>query len=559
MGKLGKLSIVIGTVDKFSKTFSKAKAGLAGIGKAAKTSMKALGGISLAFGTVATAITLALKGSFQFIDALGKTANRTGVSVNFLQAFQIAAEESGSSTEGASKALEKFSRNIGEAGRGLKTQADIFRDLGVELRDQQGNLRGTEEVLLDVADGIQALGSNAEKNSALANLFGREGIKLFNVINSGSEGVRQLTERLNELGISLSEQSVRGVEAFNDSFNILTTQLNNLKDNVFVAFTPVLQSFTNQISETFKSFIKEGGGAEAIGEKFATAIFDGLLKVIDILKITVLNFSDFATAVEKAGLRIAKPFSFLGKEFERLDKKNEDFKNKVTAAFEVATSTVENYKNMIGDTTIATNTLTGSTNAVTDAQNAQAQALLDLQNPFAVYKQTIGDLNKSLQNLGVGTLKKFEDQIVNTLKTGKAQFKDFADFVVEQLIRIAVQQFITSLFSGGSGNGGIFSNLFGGGGNKKFVGFEKGGTVSSGRPYMVGEKGAELFVPSRTGTIVPNNQLGMAGGGVPVNITYQIQSFDSKDTLQAITENAPAISGIIEQQFNRRGKRGFTV
>ena len=103
------------------------------------------------------------------------------------------------------------------------------------------------------------------------------------------------------------------------------------------------------------------------------------------------------------------------------------------------------------------------------------------------------------------------------------------------------------------------AGLFGGGGNKKFVGFEKGGTVSSGRPYMVGEKGAELFVPSRTGTIVPNNQLGMAGGGVPVNITYQIQSFDSKDTLQAITENAPAISGIIEQQFNRRGKRGFTV
>ena len=92
-----------------------------------------------------------------------------------------------------------------------------------------------------------------------------------------------------------------------------------------------------------------------------------------------------------------------------------------------------------------------------------------------------------------------------------------------------------------------------------FFGKEKGGTVSSGNPYIVGEKGAELFVPSRTGTIVPNNQLGMAGSGVPVNITYQIQSFDSKDTLQAITENAPAISGIIEQQFNRRGKRGFTV
>lgn len=557
MGKLGKLSIVIGTVDKFSKTFNKAKAGLAGIGKAAKTSMKALGGVSLAFAGIATAIAVALKGSFQFIDALGKTASRTGVSVNFLQAFQIAAEESGSSVEGANKALEKFSRNIGEAGRGLKTQADIFKDLGVELRDQQGNLRGTEEVLLDVADGIQALGSNAEKNSALANLFGREGIKLFNVINSGSEGVSQLTERLNELGISLSERSVRGVEAFNDSFNILTTQLNNLKDNVFVAFTPILQSFVNDISESFKSFIKEGGGAEKIGEKFATAIFDGLLKILDVLELTVLKFSDLATSVEKAGLRIQKPFANLNEEFSLLDIKNSKFKKGVQESFGVASSTLENYKEMIGGVIDSTNTLTGGMNANSDAAKNQGAALTDLQNPFAVYKQTIADLDKSLQNLGVGTLKKFEDQIVNTLKTGKAQFKDFADFVVEQLIRIAVQQAITAIFTGGK-DGGFFANLFGGGGSKTPM-MADGGTVSSGRPYIVGEQGAELFVPSRTGTIVPNNQLGMAGGGVPVNITYQIQSFDSRDTLQAITENAPAISGIIEQQFNRRGKRGFTA
>jgi len=558
MGKLGKLSIVIGTVDKFSKTFNKAKAGLAGIGKAAKTSLKALGGVSLAFAGIATAIAVALKGSFQFIDALGKTASRTGVSVNFLQAFQIAAEESGSSVEGANKALEKFSRNIGEAGRGLKTQADIFKDLGVELRDVSGNLRGTEEVLLDVADGIQALGSNAEKNSALANLFGREGIKLFNVINSGSEGVSQLTERLNELGISLSERSVRGVEAFNDSFNILTTQLNNLKDNVFVAFTPILQSFVNQISESFKSFIKEGGGAEKIGEKFATAIFDGLLKLLDVLELTVLKFSDLATSVEKAGLRIQKPFANLTEEFSLLDIKNAEFKKGVQESFGVASSTLENYKEMVGGVIDSTNTLTGGLNANNNALIGQGAALTDLQNPFAVYKQTIGDLDKSLQNLAVGTMKKFEDQIVNTLKTGKAQFKDFADFVVEQLIRIAVQQAITAIFTGGQSGGGFFANLFGGGGSKTPM-MADGGTVSSGRPYIVGEKGAELFVPSRTGTIVPNNQLGMAGGGVPVNITYQIQSFDSKDTLQAITENAPAISGIIEQQFNRRGKRGFTA
>jgi len=45
-----------------------------------------------------------------------------------------------------------------------------------------------------------------------------------------------------------------------------------------------------------------------------------------------------------------------------------------------------------------------------------------------------------------------------------------------------------------------------------------GGPVMSGRPYIVGEIGPELFVPNQTGTIVPNNRL---GGGPTYNITVQ--------------------------------------
>ena len=41
-------------------------------------------------------------------------------------------------------------------------------------------------------------------------------------------------------------------------------------------------------------------------------------------------------------------------------------------------------------------------------------------------------------------MKKFEDAIIDGIKTGKIQFQDFADFVVEQLIRIAIQQIINN-------------------------------------------------------------------------------------------------------------------
>jgi hypothetical protein len=39
--------------------------------------------------------------------------------------------------------------------------------------------------------------------------------------------------------------------------------------------------------------------------------------------------------------------------------------------------------------------------------------------------------------------------------------------------------------------------------------------VSSGRPYIVGEVGPELFVPSSSGNITPNNAL----GGTTINLT----------------------------------------
>ena len=43
-----------------------------------------------------------------------------------------------------------------------------------------------------------------------------------------------------------------------------------------------------------------------------------------------------------------------------------------------------------------------------------------------------------------------------------------------------------------------------------------GGAVGAGRPYMVGERGPELFVPGAQGNIVPNNAMG--GANVTVNV-----------------------------------------
>jgi phage-related minor tail protein len=75
--------------------------------------------------------------------------------------------------------------------------------------------------------------------------------------------------------------------------------------------------------------------------------------------------------------------------------------------------------------------------------------------------------------------------------------------------------------------GGFFKNLF----------RAEGGPVGAGNPYIVGERGPELFVPRNSGSIISNDRLsGASMGGGGVNITYNIAAGVSRAELAPILE-----------------------
>lgn len=82
-----------------------------------------------------------------------------------------------------------------------------------------------------------------------------------------------------------------------------------------------------------------------------------------------------------------------------------------------------------------------------------------------------------------------------------------AKYLASQLVRLIIQAF--------GGDMGWLGGVFGGG---KAL----GGPVRSGVPYVVGERGPELFVPQTGGQIVPGNRLAAAGAGMTVNFSFNI-------------------------------------
>jgi lambda family phage tail tape measure protein len=145
-----------------------------------------------------------------------------------------------------------------------------------------------------------------------------------------------------------------------------------------------------------------------------------------------------------------------------------------------------------------------------------------------------------------GAMSNAIDQFV---ESGKFSFKDFAGSVIKDLIRIQLQAQATALFNKGlnlvmgsvsmySGGGFGTGNQFG---NMDIGGFlAEGGSASAGEAYVVGERGAELFVPNRSGTVIPNNELGGFGGTTNITNNY-IDAIDTKSFEDRIYGSSRAV------------------
>jgi TP901 family phage tail tape measure protein len=78
---------------------------------------------------------------------------------------------------------------------------------------------------------------------------------------------------------------------------------------------------------------------------------------------------------------------------------------------------------------------------------------------------------------------------------------------------------------------------------------EKGGPVSSGQPYLVGEKGPELFVPRNSGGIVPNNKYGIGGTVGMMAASIAPMMLSSKIANPMIQTIMQALSFVIPQMI----------
>lgn len=177
-------------------------------------------------------------------------------------------------------------------------------------------------------------------------------------------------------------------------------------------------------------------------------------------------------------------------------------------------------------------------------QNDPIAALRDSLKKFGEDNTPFKQTQKEVEVLFNG----MNSAIDNFVETGKFKFGDFASSVIKDLIKIELKAQATTLlrtfigsFIPGAGTLGARA---------------EGGPVNANTPYLVGERGPELFMPKGNGNIVPNDALGGGGGGVSnTAITYNIQAVDASSFRSLVASDPEFMYAVTEQGRRRQPSR----
>jgi hypothetical protein len=198
---------------------------------------------------------------------------------------------------------------------------------------------------------------------------------------------------------------------------------------------------------------------------------------------------------------------------------------------------------------------------------AELDALTDPINMITTAAAGIGDaFSTSFKGVISGSMTA-KEALASFFTSVADMFLDMAAQIIAKMIQMAILNTIVGLLPGGS-SGGIGSSMFKPGSPSQMVpslpgatnysgAFKaraKGGPVSSGQTYMVGERGPELFVPGRSGTIVANDKMGGGSTNVVVNVDAKGSSVEGNE--QGANQLGRVISAAVQSELIKQQRPG---
>jgi hypothetical protein len=586
----------------FDRKLAKSQASMKGFGAGAATTKGSIIGLAARFAPLAAGI-VAVGAAFKGVGATLSTASGfQDVQVTLsnligsaeggaaaLEKIKLIAQDLPFEFEqlaAAAPAITTVSGTIGELEDNMRLAADIAANFGIPF---------------DVAAG--QIQRSFSAGAGAADVFREKGVLSAAGFQAGvTYSIDETQKKLAEFGKTIEGSADQLNNTLTGALSQTSDRFTAFRDSIGQAMLPTFQVFLQSLVGVFdqnKVAIENFGNAigQGVVKAFKQMLTGGAV-VIDFISMLLGMFRSLAMFIDdkfgdvigsvmnfavKAIGGVVEAIAFLGGAIGKLvsyTTGNDDmlnfFNNIEAAANKARTGGLDRIKETFEDL--------GSAVPVTTAQDFIANLLKNVEDGAIKIEEAQIAINKKLAETGDDTLiqiaqstsktmeqlaqqfggyadgalevlKTFEqstiklsDDLATALMSGqstgeafKTYFKTLVTDMIAQALRLAViQPLLSSIFGAQFGAGGKISGFEGGifnfGGGKA-----NGGSVMKNRPYLVGERGPELFTPGASGQITPNNAL---GGGSTQPVTYNINAVDARSFKQLVASDPEFIYNI---------------
>jgi hypothetical protein len=277
------------------------KSALASLGNIAKQAAKVGGIIGTLIGVAAVGafakLTNAIFDTAAALDSTIKTADNLGIIVGDLQRLQFQAEQSGISSAELTVSLRNFTRVLGDASRGSKRAQQAFKDIGVNLKEIQG--LSADQAFIKVGRALASVEDRTKQASVASTLFSRNWLSVLNLVRSDLETTGA---QFDKLGIRITTEQGKAVEAFNDAQNRLSLLWQGFFNQLTVQSVPAFEKLINGVER----FIEAQGGLGPIAAKAAQGvvsavnfIISALSGVLDVIDAIIVGFKRIELGINR--------------------------------------------------------------------------------------------------------------------------------------------------------------------------------------------------------------------------------------------------------------------
>lgn len=421
--------------------------------KRLKEFQKSVGEFGKEIATVTTAAAAAFaflaKQSIDSMDKMYKMAQVAGISTESLSGLAYAAQLAGVGQDDLTTSLVRLSTKLSDAQSGAEDAALAFKSIGLDANAY----KSSDEALLALAERFASFEDGANKTALAVEFFGRSGAQLLPFLNAGKDGIEQLRNEAEKLGVVFSEDAAKSAEQFNDNVERLKVGLQGLVNEITVRLLPSLNQFVTGLNNIRDTSFWGWFTTSSAEEQNAAETIDDIRKKIDNLQVT----KDELQKTSFLGWWNADDVKIVEFQIESLTKKMEYLSKTILTVPQVSVNwDTDSIESAISAKKTKAPVLIKPAAASKGADKISEydQAVKRLTEELALLgKQT--ELEKTLEYIQLGRYGKLNDEQTKTLsllaetidkqKESTEQWKQYSDFISEVTGRGDAEKFVQQM------------------------------------------------------------------------------------------------------------------